>query len=98
MFSYYTYHNAKTKALISLRRRAGWSAPLLFACNRIRFSRDETYKFISYHQDKHVFKTLFSIVIVHVFSTMALIFGKGNVMFFVILNGMYFIFDLHLWS
>ena len=34
-----------TKALIRLHGYgyAGWSAPLLFACNKIRFSPDETH-------------------------------------------------------
>ena len=35
-----------TKALIRLRERAGWSAHLLFACNKVRYSRDEPNHFL----------------------------------------------------
>ena len=30
-----------TMSLIRLRGRTGWSAPLLFACNKVKFFRDE---------------------------------------------------------
>ena len=38
--------NRITMALIRLRRCAGWSASLLFVCNKIRFSLDEAHVFI----------------------------------------------------
>ena len=39
-----------TKALISLRRCAGWSAPLLFSTPEDRFSRVEAHSIIDFNE------------------------------------------------
>ena len=49
------YRKPSTKVLIRLHRCSGWAVPLLFACNKIRFSHDEAH--IIYNRKKTLKKT-----------------------------------------
>ena len=41
---FHTFQIVNKNKLIRLCERAGWSVPLLFACNKVGFSGDEAYK------------------------------------------------------
>ena len=49
LFSYI----AITKVLTSLHRCAGWSAPLLFECKKVRFSHVKTHLVVAAVVERH---------------------------------------------